>query len=291
MNSKQPSIFQCFVAELIGTFILIFFGCGAVNAAVAYGAQAGVWQVAIVWGVAVMLAIYATGSLSGAHINPAITLTMLVWDGFEIRKVAPYMAAQVCGAFLAAALLFMIFSPSLAAVEKAKGVVRGQPGSEMTASCFGEFYPNPGGFASGDEPYSPEKHAELRERVPHGIAFLAEVVATAMLAFMVFACTDQRNLSGPGSQLAPVFIGLTVSLLISVIGPMTQACLNPARDFGPRLLAAFAGWGSIALPLGSDWGWLTVYIIAPCVGAVIGGGLYKKVVLPMLEVVSTDTSS
>ena len=74
---------------------------------------------------------------------------------------------------------------------------------------------------------------------------------------------------------------LTVSVLISVLAPLTQACFNPARDFGPRLFSAIAGWGQVALPLGSDWGWLTVYIIAPILGALIGGGIYKKLLRPM----------
>lgn len=281
MPQSPHNIRNCFVSELLGTFILIFFGCGAVHTAVLFGAQSGLWQVAIVWGIAIMLAVYATGSISGAHINPAITITMCIWNGFEPKKVVPYIVAQLCGAFLAAAVLYMLFSPKLAALEAAKGVVRGQPGSEMTASCYGEFYPNPGGFAAGDAPYSPEAHAALRKTVPHSVAFVAEVVGTAILALMVFAFTDSKNGGAPKNNSAAIFIGLTVAILISVIAPLTQACFNPARDFGPRLFSAFAGWGHIALPLGSDWGWLTVYIVAPILGAILGGGLFKKVIQPM----------
>ena len=117
MPTKEASIRECFIAEFIGTFILIFFGCGAVHASVAFGAQGGLWQVAIVWGVSIMLAVYAIGSISGGHINPAITLTMLVWDGFDKKKVGPYIAAQFCGAFTAAAILFLLFSPKLKQIE------------------------------------------------------------------------------------------------------------------------------------------------------------------------------
>lgn len=281
MATRDPSIRDCFVAEFIGTFILIFFGCGAVHAAVIFGAQSGLWQVAIVWGVAIMLAVYSIGGISGGHINPAITIMMMVWDGFDKKKVGPYIAAQFCGAFAAAAILFLLFSPKLAAVEELKQVTRGQPGSEITASCYGEFFPAPGGLAAGDEPYSAEEHEKLKATVPHYVAFIAEVVGTALLALLVFACSDPRNEGSPMHNNSPIFVGLTVSVLISVLAPLTQACFNPARDFAPRLFSAIAGWGQVALPLGSDWGWLTVYILAPILGALIGGGIYKKLLRPI----------
>lgn len=281
MTPDLPPLRKCFLAEVFGTFILIFFGLGAVHAAVLYGAQAGLWQIAIVWGVAIMLAIFATGSISGAHINPAITIAMFVWAGFLRERVLPYILAQLLGAFLAAMLLFLLFSGQIRALEDKKGVKRGEPGSEITAMCYGEFYPSPGGLAAGDEPYSREAHAALRSTVSHGQAFLAEVIGTALLAIMVFALTDTNNRLAPLHNSAAIFIGLTVSILISVIAPLTQACFNPARDFAPRLFSALAGWGQIALPLGSDWGWLTVYIIAPILGAVLGGGFYQRLLKPM----------
>jgi glycerol uptake facilitator protein len=290
-HEPVPPLRHCFVAEIIGTFILIFFGCGAVHAAVLYGAQSGLWQVAIVWGLAIMLAIHAVGAISGAHINPAITVAMFCWAGFRRDRVLPYIAAQFLGAFLAAACLFTMFSPALRAVEERKGVVRGEPGSEITATCYGEFYPAPGGLAAGDEPYSATVHAALRKQVPHGTAFFAEVVGTAFLALMVFALTDSQNRLAPMHNMAGSCIGLTVAILISVIAPLTQACFNPARDFGPRLFSALAGWGQVALPLGSDWSWLTVYIIAPTLGAILGGGFYTHVLKGMYATEQTVDSA
>lgn len=280
MTNEAPSLRTCFIAELIGTFILIFFGCGSVHAAVAFGAQAGLWQVAICWGIAIMLAIHCVGSISGSHINPAISIALATWGDFPWRRVLPYIAAQLTGAFLAAAVLYAMFSPALAALEELKGIVRGQPGSEITASCYGEFYPNPGGFAAGDDPYNPAAHEELRKTAPHHTAFICEVVGTAILALVVFAFGDGRNSAAPQDRQAGIFIGLTVSVLISVIAPITQACFNPARDFAPRVFSYLAGWGNIALPLGTDWGWLTVYIAAPILGALIGGGLYTFALRP-----------
>ena len=268
------------IAEFLGTFLLIFFGCGAVHAAVLTGAQSGLWQVAIVWGVAIMLAIYAVGAVSGAHINPAMTIASMIWRGFPKSRVIPYIVAQVAGAFVAAAALFVLFEPHIAAREAAKGVTRGEAGSEMTAMCYGEYFPAPGSIGAGEGPYSPEAHLHLTSLMSPGRAFFAEFLGTAILAFVVFAATDSRNPGAPVSSNAPVFIGLTVSVLISVIAPLTQACFNPARDFGPRLFASMAGWGSIALPGLNDLNWLWVYIVAPTAGAIVGAGFYDFLIRP-----------
>lgn len=276
----EPSLRRQVIAELIGTYILIFFGCGAVHAAVLTGAQSGLWQVAIVWGVAIMLAAYSIGSVSGAHINPAMTIAMAVWRGFPWRKVIPYIIGQLAGSMLAALTLFVLFGPHLSALEKLKGVQRGEPGSIVTAMCYGEYFPAPGSLASGTDPYSPVKHAMLKSKMSEGLAFGAELIGTAILAFVVFSVTDDRNSGRPANGQAPIFIGLTVAVLISVIAPLTQACFNPARDFGPRLFAYFAGWGRVALPGLADTGWLTVYILAPIAGALIGGAVYEFVVRP-----------
>ena len=268
------------IAEFLGTFLLIFFGCGAVHAAVLTGAQSGLWQVAIVWGVAIMLAIYAVGAVSGAHINPAMTIASMIWRGFPKSRVIPYIVAQVAGAFVAAAALFVLFEPHIAAREAAKGVTRGEAGSEMTAMCYGEYFPAPGSIGAGEGPYSPEAHLQLTSLMSPGRAFFAEFLGTAILAFVVFAATDSRNPGAPVSSNAPVFLGLTVSVLISVIAPLTQACFNPARDFGPRLFASMAGWGSIALPGLNDLNWLWVYIVAPTAGAIVGAGFYDFLIRP-----------
>jgi glycerol uptake facilitator protein len=134
------------------------------------------------------------------------------------------------------------------------------------------------------------RRAEFDERVSEFTAILAEIVATLLLAVVVFAVTDPLNKGAPGANLAPLFIGLTVAVLISVIAPLTQACFNPARDFGPRLVAYFAGWGPIAIP-GPRGGFFTVYILAPIVGAIAGGGVYLGFVRPALVQMNKDDST
>ncbi len=270
------------LGELVGTFILVLFGCGAVHAAVLTGAQSGLWQVAIVWGLGVMFAAYLCGGISGAHINPAITIALAFWGRFEWNKVVLYIAAQVAGAFLAAAFLFGMFYGPLAAKEQARGVTRGEKGSIITAMCYGEFYPNPGQFAARDKPWSDAEWEAFSAQVPTERALLTEVLCTAVLALVVFGVTDSRNPSAPPAYLAPLLIGLTVAGLISIAAPLTQACFNPARDFGPRLFTFLAGWGTAAMPGPNGSGFFTVYILAPIVGAVAGGGVYELILRPAL---------
>jgi glycerol uptake facilitator protein len=275
MSFPRQSLGKCCLAEVIGTFILVFFGCGAIHAAVLTGAQSGLWQVAIVWGVAIMAAAYVVGGISGAHINPAVTIALAAWGRFSWAQVGPYVLAQVSGGFLAAAALFAAYEPFLAEKEREQHVLRGRPGSEITAMCYGEYYPNPAlGITTRLYTEDPTEH--LKELVSHAAAFGAEVLGTLLLALVVFAVTDESNLPLPIARLAPVFIGLTVAILISVIAPLTQACFNPARDFGPRLWAAVAGWGKIAIPGPNGIGFFTVYILAPTIGAFLGGGLYTR---------------
>ncbi len=258
-----------FIGEFWGTFLLVFFGCGSVCAATTMGAQVGVFQVAIVWGLGIATAIYLCGALSGAHLNPAVTVSMAVWAGFPWRRVIPYIVTQLVGAFVGAAVLYFVFGDALRAYEQANGIVRGQPGSEASAMVFGEYFPNPGGH-----PLT----TETRQRMSAPAAFGAEVMGTAILLLVIFCVTDERNKARP-QVLTAATIGLTVTLLISLLGPLTMACFNPARDFGPRVFSALAGWGCVSFEVNGH-GWLTVYIVAPLVGALLGGFLYRFLFKP-----------
>jgi glycerol uptake facilitator protein len=291
MSSAFPSLLARCGAELFGTFILVFFGCGSVHVAVLTGDLVGLGQVGLVWGVAIMLAIFAVGGISGAHINPAMTLAFAVCGRFAWRDVSAYVGAQLAGAIFAAAALFVLFGPMLDAKERSKNVERGKHGSEITAMCYGEYFPNPGKFGVGTDPHDAAAHAKHNDLVSEPAACLAEFLGTLLLAIMVFALTDERNPATPAARLAPVFIGLTVTVLIMVIAPLTQACFNPARDFGPRLFAWAAGWGAIAIPGPRGLGFLTVYILAPIAGAIAGGGLYSLGVRPCLPTPSAERPS
>lgn len=264
----QQPVGRCLVAELIGTFLLVFFGCGAVHSAVLMDGLAGLWQVGVVWGLAIMLAAYTVGPVSGAHLNPAVTLGLGFCKRFPRERVVGYLLAQLGGAALAACALYVLFQEPLQTFEAQRGIVRGTPASVLSAMCYGEYYLNPGGIG-GTAPVDDAQVLTHLERLPLATAFLAELLGTAILGWVIIRTTATHADAVP-SNMAPVFIGLTVTALICVIAPLTQACFNPARDFGPRLIAYCAGWGSAAIPGPNGWGFLAVYGLAPVLGATGG---------------------
>lgn len=269
MNQPKPFLPAWLVGEVLGTFLLVFFGCGSVATAVLTGAQVGIFQVAIVWGIGIATAIYLTGSMSGAHLNPAVTIAFATWGGFPWKMVPRYLFAQLVGAMIASVVLYAVYHGKLIAFEAGHSIVRGSIGSEASAMIFGEYFPNPSGL-----PLT----AEVRATISEQLAFFIEMLGTAILVLVIFACTDESNESRPRTLVA-VTIGLTVTILISLLGPLTMAGFNPARDFGPRLFSAMAGWGGVPFATNGK-GWFTVYILAPVVGGILGGGIYRRLLAP-----------
>ena len=257
------------VGETVGTYILVLFGIGSVSAAVATGAQVGLWQVAAVWAFGVALAIYASANLSGAHLNPAVSLAFAIFrrGEFGFRRLPLYWAAQLTGAILAGLTTLAIFGPFIARFEADNGIVRGADGSQLSAMVFGEYFPNPAMYGTG---------AGAAALISPLGAAAVEGFGTAVLAFVIFALTERRNAGLSVKPLTPLLIGFTVAALISLFAPLTQAGWNPARDFGPRLVAFFAGWGEIAIPgpRGGFW----AYIIGPLIGAPLGAALHELAV-------------
>jgi glycerol uptake facilitator protein len=192
---------------------------------------------------------------------------MVVGGRMSIRELLVYWVAQFVGAFLAAAGLYIIFSSSIVQYEALNGIIRGTPESVKTAMMFGEFYPNPS-----------IKEALLLSTMA---AFTAEVFGTFCLVFLVFSLTEGCNVGRPDSSLAPLFIGMTVTMIISIIAPLTQAGINPARDLSPRIFAYFAGWGDAALP-DKHYGFLTVYVLGPFVGGVVASLLFTRLIQPLM---------
>lgn len=255
-----------FIGEALGTLMLTLFGCGSVAVSILFGAHKGLMQVALAWGIGVTLAIYLTRHLSCAHLNPAVSLAMVVSGRMSAQKLPVYLIAQFVGAFLAGLALYVLFEPSIAAYESAHNIVRGSAESVKTAMMFGEYYPNPDASAIVTLP----------------LAIGAETFGTFLLTLMIFALTEGCNVGRPDDALAPVFIGFTVTSIICLIAPLTQAGLNPARDFGPRLVAWLMGWGAAAFP-DPVGGFFYVYIAAPAIGGAIAALFFLFVLEPAMK--------
>lgn len=252
------SLLREVLAELAGTFVLIVFGVGVVAQTVLSGGSAGTTlSINIAWGLAVTMGCYVAAGVTGAHLNPAVTLSLAVHRRFPWRKVLPYSGGQLAGAFLASAVVYAAYHEALTAFD---GGLRQVSGATGTAGIWAT-YPQP--FLSV---------------FPGG--FIDQVVGTALLVGVIFGITDSRN-APPPPGLTPVIVGLLVVLIGATFGFNAGYAINPARDFGPRVFTAFAGWGGEVFRAGNNWWW--VPIVAPCVGAVLGGWLYDAMVGRGLE--------
>lgn len=254
--------------ELVGTFLLTLVICSVVAASVASGAQVGLWQVAVVCGLGVAVSIYTTAHLSDAHLNPAITVafTVVRWRTFSWKRTALYIVSQLVGGVLAGGVMYALFGRAIGKFEAENGIERGSNESVLSAMLFGEYFPNPAVY-NHSLPGSYDIISPLQ-------AMAVEAFCTGVLAFVIFSLTDRQNSTvggGSGPVLVPLLIGLTVSMLISICGTLTQVGMNPARDFGPRVVAVLAGWGSVAIPGPRNGFW--VYIVGPMLGALAGAGI------------------
>ena len=261
------------IAEAIGTYLLALFGAGAVATDVVTGGQLGLWPVAFIGGFGVTAGIYASVSISGAHLNPAVSLAFAIFrhGDFGFGRMLVYWVAQLLGAAFAGLTLFVVYSPFIERLERLNGYIRGAPGSEYSAMIFSKHFPDPGLFGI-------DEAAGALLSAPAAAAI--EGFGTAVLAFVIFSVFDRRNTALPSAALAPLLVGLTVAALIGVFGPLTHAGWNPARDLGPRIVAFMAGWGSIAIPGQSGGFW--AYIVGPLVGAPIGAAAHEFLLRPAL---------
>jgi glycerol uptake facilitator protein len=250
---SSPSLLGELAAEFAGTLILILIGT-AVVAQVVAGGIGDHDSIAWAWGLGVTLGVYTAGRISGAHLNPAVTVALAVFKGFEWRKVLPYSLAQTAGAFAAALLVRWNYTEVLHKVD---------PG--LTIKTQGVFSTLPG---NGVLP------------VGEWGAFRDQVLGTAILLFLVLAVTDLAN-SAPAANLAPFVVGLIVVAIGMAWGTNAGYAINPARDFGPRLASFLTGYGTAWRDqYGNLYFW--VPIVAPLIGGVLGAGLYQMLVARFL---------
>ena len=252
-----------YMGEFFGTFVLIVFGCGVVATTVAALPESGRTQTAFLaggdwliitlgWAFAVCFAVYVAGGVSGAHINPAVTVAFALRRKFPWSKVPGYIISQVAGAFVGAALVYWLFFQAIDSYEAANNIAR-DGGSDV------------GIFVTGPAQYFATYWGPI----------LTELVGTAFLIIFVFAVIDLMN-TPPRANLGPLIIGFAVFAIGTSLGAGTGYAINPARDFGPRILAYIEGWGDVAFP--GKQGQLSAYwwvpIVAPILGAIVGAIVY-----------------
>lgn len=247
------------ISEAVAVLIIISFGDSVAAMYNLYDPSPylhSYWGVCIAWGLAVSIAIYTTGSVSGCHANPAVTLSLALYRRFSWKKVIPYCVAQTVGGLVGASIVYALFVPIIDHFNAVNHLTRAAGGAA------GVFFTHPG----------------LGITVTH--AFTDEIILTAFLIFGIFAITEQYNEMAPGPNFGALIIGLLVALIGASMGYLEGWAINPARDFGPRLFAFMSGWGASALPSPDSYWW--VPIVGPLLGAVIGGAAYQILIHPFL---------
>ncbi len=245
---RQPTPIVELAGELLGTFILIIFGVGVVAQVVASG-NGDAASIHWAWGFGVTFGVYVAGRVSGAHLNPAVTLALAMFRGFSWAKVLPYWIAQFLGAFLAALVVRWNYTEALNSFD---------PG--LTSKSQGVFSTLP------DTAHGVGQFGALRD----------QIIGTAILLILIAAVTDVLN-SAPGANLAPFIIGLIVVAIGMAIGSNAGYAINPARDFGPRVAEWLTGYeNAMRDTTGKFYFW--VPIVGPLIGGPLGIVIYDLLV-------------
>ena len=245
------------VAEFAGTMILILLGVGVVAQVVtSEGGLGDHDSIAWAWGLGVTFGVYTAARISGAHLNPAVSVALAVFAGFSWRKVLPYAVAQTLGAFAAALLVRLVYADPIAIVDPAHTIAED---IGYTSIATQGIYATLPGNGSMD--------------ISTSTALLDQILGTAILLFLILAVTDVRN-NAPAAWLAPFIVGLIVVAIGMAWGTNAGYAINPARDFGPRLASFLTGYDT-AFRDQRDNLYFWVPIVGPLVGGLIGAGAYK----------------
>jgi glycerol uptake facilitator protein len=274
---------QSLIGEFIGSWVLCGMGLMALAVSVTTGTL-NYFEAIFIFVFIVGLAVIYVAPLSGAHINPAVTLALAVFSGFPKKHILPYWVAQILGGFVGGLTVYLFFGSAITALEKSMGIVRGTPESQLTAMIFCGYAPHP---------WIAKNMGWDASIVPIWKAILSEVVGTGLLVLSVFSFNDEENPLGPRHGLFGAMIAIVLLVYVGIFAPLSMGIVNPARDFGPRLAAAFLGWGPVAIPgLGSGVGgpfWM--YWVGPLIGGVLGAGLWVKVAKPIIQAHKEDEAA
>jgi glycerol uptake facilitator protein len=252
----EPHLRAALTGEFLGTALLILLGDGVVAGTVLLGDSVDKMIITTGWGLAVAMAVYLSGRLSGGHVNPAVTLALAARGAFPWSRVLPYWGAQLAGAIVGASLVYVDYADAFLSFERDHQVIRGaMDGGKLVGPAAG----GAGVFAT-----YPAFDTLWRN-------FLSEFFATAVLLLGVRALTDRRN-AAPGGYVEPLALGALVWAIGLSLGGLTGYAINPARDLGPRIASAVLGWGTAVFESHSGYFWIP--IVAPLAGGLAGVFLY-----------------
>jgi len=260
----RPLLAPALVAEFLGTALLVLLGDGVAASVFLMGKQADWIVITTGWGLAVTLGVYVTGRVSGGHLNPAVTLALATRGDFPAARIVPYWIAQVFGAMLGAALVYTDYASAFLDFEKTYGITRGA----MEAGKLAGKAAGGAGIFSTFPAYD-NLFGNL----------FSEVLGTAVLLLGIRAVTDRKN-AAPGRGFEPVLVGAIVWVIGLSLGGLTGYAINPARDFGPRVVAWLCGWGSSVFESHSYYFWIP--IAGPLIGGVLGIWIYDRIIGPSL---------
>lgn len=259
-----PPLAAALLAEFLGTALLVLLGDGVVASVVLMDKQANWIVITTGWGLAVALAVYVSGRIGGGHLNPAVSLALASRGEFPASRVVPYWLAQVAGAMAGAGLVYADYFSAFARFEAKEGIVRGVLEAGKLAG--------PAAGGAGVFCTFPEFDGLLGN-------LFSEFLGTAVLLLGVRALTDRRN-AAPGRGFEPLLVGFLVWSIGLSLGGLTGYAINPARDLGPRIVAALCGWG---MSVFSSHGWyFWVPIVGPLLGGIAGIWAYDLLIAPNL---------
>ncbi|MCE2574290.1 MIP/aquaporin family protein [Komagataeibacter sp. FNDCR2] len=262
--SKNRQFLGELISECIAVMIIVMIGDSVAAMYTLYDPSPykfSYWGVCIVWGLGVTIAIYITGSVSGTHANPAVSVALALYRGFSWRKVPAYCAAQVVGGMIGAALVYTLYQPVIDHYNLVQGLSRTDGGAA------GVFFTHPG------------------ENITPLHALVDETILTALLLFGIFAITCEYNTVAPQANSSALIIGLLVASIGACAGYLEAWAINPARDFGPRVFCYLMGWGHSAFPSPGGFWWVPV--VGPLCGGVIGAGCYQFLIRPFIPRATT----
>ena len=249
LYGKKNIIQQCIV-EFFGTGLIIFFGTGCLAASKLTNINLNPFEISCIGGFGVSISMYFSSSISGAHLNPAITIFFWLSSEFHKKKVVPYIISQIFGSFFFTMLIYHLYDDALILFEIKNHIIRGTQDSLSLASIFC-IYPN-------------YNNSFIRD-------FIIEIFSTALFVIVLLQLNNKKNNKfSCDNFISSILIGMLAFVINLVISPVNNISLNPARDLGPKIFLSLNGWGALSFTGGND---NFLYFLIPTIGPILGANL------------------